>query len=289
MIVGLGLLTLGSHDIAYWRNGTGFQGMTKHPQYYGSLLALFLSYLTVQFLFTRERFKNQWLFYAVFFAAFISLYKTHARTGMFCFLLSVFFAVSAICFSKINVKRKKKALVYLVPTMLLIPLLLIWRFEEVKTFVYKSQNAGITKKIDSSRLTRTREALAQASIHNFKRSPVIGNGFAAPSGVHDFEVKYLPGTSIPISASIEKGVIIFAVLEEGGIIGFSLFLFAVGTTFLLRMKINAFYSVTLFAPLLSNMGDFTFFSMNGAGPMMMLFVFLCSQTRIGNIRHKRMT
>jgi len=274
VIVGLSLLTLSSHGIAYWRNGTGFQGVTKHPQYYGSLLALFLSYLSVQFLYARERFKQPWIFYLLFLGAFVSLVMTHARTGMFTFVLSVLASISLVYVSSIDRKRKKKALKYLIPALFLILVLVVWKFDAVKTFAYKSQNAKISDRLDSSRLTRTRAGLAEASMYNFKRSPIIGNGFAAPSGVHDFKVKYLPGTSIPISASIEKGVIVFAVLEEGGIIGFALFIFAIWTSLLFRIQQNVFYSVALLAPLLSNMGDFTFFSMNGAGPMMMIFLML---------------
>ena len=65
----------------------------------------------------------------------------------------------------------------------------------------------------------SRESLIDRSMDNFRQYPIAGIGFGVPSDTSQelFEVKRVGG--IPISASVEKGSLPSATLEETGIIG----------------------------------------------------------------------
>lgn len=118
----------------------------------------------------------------------------------------------------------------------------------------------------------TRQFLIDAQIYNFKKSPYIGNGFQVSE-----EMAYTKTTSFKdlISAPIEKGVWVTAVLEEGGVIGFTiLVLFFLGAI-LTMLRRGAYTGVTVLSALVvSNLAEFTMFSMSAMGGLFWALVFI---------------
>ena len=77
-----------------------------------------------------------------------------------------------------------------------------------------------------------------------------------------------------LSAPVEKGVWIYAVLEEGGVVGFILFSgFLIVAFFKLKRRKQYITATMLAVVTVSNMGEFAFFSMSYAGGMQWAMVF----------------
>ena len=106
---------------------------------------------------------------------------------------------------------------------------------------------------------------------NFQQNTYLGIGFGLASNPADLKVQYDPLLGIPISASVEKGVFFVAVLEEIGLVGTVTFFAILGLLFA-----RVYYSgnpelMALFiAPIATNLGDATLFSLGDNG----LFIWL---------------
>ena len=109
------------------------------------------------------------------------------------------------------------------------------------------------------------------AIANFKESPWIGNGFQVSE---DFDHREIVSWKQVLSAPIEKGVWVTAVLEEGGVFGMVLFVtFILTAIFGLLSKRAVIGASALFIFVVSNLGEFTFFSMSYTGGLMWAMVF----------------
>ena len=78
-----------------------------------------------------------------------------------------------------------------------------------------------------------------------------------------------------LSAPVEKSVWVSAILEETGIVGFSVFLFFILTVFFRGNTNRCYIGNTAFLTLLvANMGEFTVFSMSYTGGFQWAMVFV---------------
>jgi len=118
----------------------------------------------------------------------------------------------------------------------------------------------------------TRQFLMDEAMYNWRKKPLIGNGFqVAESMRHERR----EGIGAYLSAPVEKGVWVTAVLEEGGIIGMLLFcLFWIPAVILLWR--GGFYSTStmLLSFVVMNMAEFTMFSMSGTGGFIWSMIFI---------------
>ena len=117
----------------------------------------------------------------------------------------------------------------------------------------------------------SRQGLMDAAIHNFKKSPLLGNGFQVSEEMQNLKSK---GMAV-LSAPIEKGVWITAVLEEGGIVGWLIFVTFLITCITKSIKRRAYIGAScLFVTMLTNLGEFSFFSMSYIGGFTWAMVFV---------------
>ena len=142
--------------------------------------------------------------------------------------------------------------------------------ERVAKFLVKSASDDVgpvtTERITSSRMAKIDEAL-----YNFHKSPIIGNGFQVSKDMKNMKEN---GLAI-LSAPIEKGVWVTAVLEEGGIIGFLIFTVFLFNCIIKSIKRKAYIGgACLFVVTVTNLGEFTFFSMSYAGGFSWAMVFV---------------
>ena len=115
----------------------------------------------------------------------------------------------------------------------------------------------------------------ERSMANFYESPLVGIGFGVPSDFGRFgSVETVGG--IPLSASIEKGFMPTAMLEEVGIIGTGLVLIFLG---LISFPIVQWGGIAInwmyWTALLMNGGAAVFFSVGGLGIIMWIVVGFC--------------
>ena len=121
-------------------------------------------------------------------------------------------------------------------------------------------------------ITMSRQGKMEESLFYFRQSPLVGNGFQVSESMKDMS---LSESGLVLSAPIEKGVWVTAVLEEGGIIGALLFwafvFVAVGGMVRAKAYVGASVLVTF---LTSNLGEFAFFSMSYIGGFIWAMLFL---------------
>ena len=78
-----------------------------------------------------------------------------------------------------------------------------------------------------------------------------------------------------LSAPIEKGVWVTAVLEEGGVVGWIIFVVFLVASITTSIKRKAYIGAScLFVFMVSNMGEFSFFSMSYLGGFCWAMVFV---------------
>ena len=149
--------------------------------------------------------------------------------------------------------------------------------DKAAQFLMKSGNDDAGP-ITAEAVTSSRMGLVDKSLRNFKKSPLLGNGFQV-----SVEMKKLKQRGLAIlSAPIEKGVWVVAVLEEGGVIGMAIFVVFLLSCIVKSIKRRAYIGAScLFVFTVSNLGEFSFFSMSYVGGFgwAMIFVGLALDLR----------
>jgi hypothetical protein len=140
-------------------------------------------------------------------------------------------------------------------------------------FIFKTRGEEVAKESQTmENLMSSRQALIDRALNNFKESPLTGNGFQVSELQKDLKITSWMQL---LSAPIEKGVWVAAVLEEGGAFGMILFTLFICIAFYSLLSRQAFIGASvLFVFLVSNLGEFTFFSMSSLGGLIWAMVFL---------------
>jgi len=137
-------------------------------------------------------------------------------------------------------------------------------------FLLKGHDDGRGVTVDV--LASSRQGLADQSMYNFKKKPMMGNGFQVSEEMQMYNSSDL---RLIVTAPIEKGVWVTAVLEEGGVVGMLIFICFIFHAFYCFVRQKAYTAASVLAVLLvSNLGEFTMFSMSYTGGMMWALVFV---------------
>ena len=139
-------------------------------------------------------------------------------------------------------------------------------------FVVKYGDDSAPTELDWEEVLVTRQGLAEFALENFKESPVIGNGFQVSKMMEGQEISSFGQL---LSAPIEKGVWVTAILEEGGVVGFMLFMLFLIIAFWGMLSRQAFTGAcALFVLMISNFGEFSFFSTSSTGGIAWALIFV---------------
>jgi O-antigen ligase len=252
-------------SIGYFRNGSGFQGLSNQPQAFGIFIAPFASYAICHFLFNNSKY-----FWGGIMALSLGfVFASGSRTSFITVILSVFLALLIKGFIGRFLRRifSLKFFIYGLVLLLLILSQLSTIKEGVRSFVLKrDQKLDVSESFEASR-----GFLILTQLKNISENPLLGIGFQLSSIPKELIVKTDPFFGLPIQAPVEKGNILTAILEENGIIGTAVFIiFFV----ILILRIGRHNSIELvgmtLASILTNIGEATLFSFGGMG----LFVWL---------------
>jgi hypothetical protein len=252
--------------IGFARNGSGFQGILNHPQTFGIFLAPMVAWVTGRVLF--PPFERAYWLYAMLLIAWCFLVMTRARTALIAVLTG--FAVIALV-ALWNRPEWRKCIgkgmfrpvsifagLALVSLILLQPSLIV---ESATDFIQKGKHG---MKVEES-FEHSRGGGIAGQWGNFKKHPLVGIGFGV-SLDKSFKPVFDEVTGLPLSASMEKGFLPSAVLEETGAIGTMLFLL-----FLFALFRHVFSETHFMLPwmfltsLFVNVGEMIFFSAGGFG------------------------
>jgi hypothetical protein len=257
------------HPLGFGRNGVGFQGITNHPQTFGPILAPLTALFTGLYLFYPDL-ENRWVG-PLALLGWGGMYLSLSRTSMFAAVLGLGLAVGVGLVFRGGAWRGKISRAFGRPEVILMTFLILglsavqWTSiqQEITELVFKDREAtSVTETFQASR-----GALINQSMSNFWRAPLTGIGFGVPSDPTRFAYSLERGPmGIPISATVEKGFMPTAVLEETGVLGAALILVLLAFLVVPVVRygnIIAFW--VLSTALLLNFGEMVFFTMGGNG------------------------
>ena len=254
----------------YARNDVGFQGILTHPQTFGPVVAVLTAFLSGLIVFREER---SWLVVSTALLGWVGVYFSLARTALLALLLSllVVFALGLVArhipwrdaFVRVRLLLSKPLVILLlvgVGSVVLVQSDTVR--ESAEAFLQKDGDGGGISQI----LERSRGVLMSRSMNNFRQEPLTGIGFGVPSDPQGARRIVDGPLGIPVSASVEKGFMPTAVLEEVGIVGAFL---VVGLLLFLFMPAIKQREPTIFwimaCCLFINFGEMVFFSVGGMG------------------------
>lgn len=269
LVVSLPLLVT---SVGYLRNGTGFQGIFKHPQVFGVTMALLAAWLLGELIVSSP---PSWRSLLLLGATLMLVVLSEARTAGLSLLVG---ALVGIPFSVMNspvsarrllrgLRSKRMHLVAFVGGAGLIlagPLIT----HRLHSYIQKRSNGGSVIDVYS----QSRGGLMSDMLANIEQHPFSGIGFGIASDPTSMVVDRDPLFGVPVSASVEKGVMPLAILEELGIPG--VLLVAGWLLLLVRSGLRGGLtpSVVICTALLTNMGESTLFSPGGMGLLILMLV-----------------
>ena len=255
--------------------GSLFIGITLQSQTLGPLVAVVSVMLLADLLFSVKKWDK--LYVLLLLLSPILIYKTGSRTAMGTYAAGLFFVTMIFMQARgIGTKWKGKALSALVLIGMLggIAFMATPSMRQSATqFIFKSRGAEVAKESQTfEKLVSSRQGGFEHSMANFRESPWVGNGFQVSEEQKDLQIDSWKQL---LSAPIEKGVWVSAVLEEGGVFGMVLFCLFLFIAFYSLLTRHAFIgAAVLFVFIVSNLGEFTFFSMSADGGLFWAMVFL---------------
>lgn len=267
-----------------------FMGITLQPQALGPAVGVIATVLLADLLFSLRRWDP--LYLALLFVAPVLVYYTSSRTAMGTWLAGMCFtAFVFMCSNGVGSRWKGRALGAITLVGMLTGIALFATpgvQDKALQFVLKTGDKSVSaEEFTFERVTSSRQGLMDNSMANFEESPAIGNGFQVSSMMADMDIRSWKQL---LSAPIEKGVWITAVLEEGGIFGFLLFCGFLLITFPLLLSRQAYLGAcALFVFMIANLGEFSFFSTSGIGGLLWAFIFVAltlDAQRVARLRYQ---
>lgn len=260
-----------------------FTGMTFHSQSLGPIVACLGVALFADLLFAIKR--PDKLYIALLICVPFLIWKATSRTAMGTFLIGVLFCVQMFISArgiKSRWKGKVTSALLMISILLSFVVLIIPNArEKAMGFVLKYKGSQVSaEQVSVDDVLSTRRGKWEQGIRNWKKSMVIGNGFQVSENMVGMQV----GLST-LSAPVEKSVWIAAVLEEGGIFGFIIFMIFVITTFASLYSYKSYVGLSCYISLMIvNLGEFTLFSMSGIGGFLWALVFIGVMLDIGRYK-----
>ena len=141
---------------------------------------------------------------------------------------------------------------------------------KVSKFVLKWDMSGDSP-ITTEDVLSSRQEKIDIALYNYRKKPLLGNGFQVSD---EMQFERRSGIVDYLSAPIEKGIWLYAILEEGGAVGMILFCGWLIVLFTLLIKRHAYIGASVFfAFLTANLGEFSLFSMTYVGGFYWTFTF----------------
>lgn len=276
LLVSLPLVPTG---LGYLRNGTGFQGVLSHPQVFGPTAAMVGAMVGGRLL---ENPRPRWRDLALFAMCMVLVVLSEARTAGFAMILGLF-GVAILLPVFAGVPRRKilpglrsrrfltMAFICLLGAIVAAPFL----SNTLQGYLFKRTNA--TSFIEAA--DASRGSLVYMMIENISESPWTGIGFGIATDPSEMMVLRDPLLGLPFSATVEKGVLPIAVVEELGVIG-ALALFGWLLVVLRRgARAGASQFAVLLTLLLVNFGESMLFSVGGMGMLMLIILAGAASTK----------
>jgi hypothetical protein len=261
-IVSLPLIAL---PVGYYRNGMGFQGVMVHPQNFGPSVAV-LAVLLIAGGVTNRRIT---LWSVVLLAAcVVSVYVSKARIGAVALAGGLVLGVGSELLRRLVVRiRLGDGMRYgrvLVATAGLGLTLMVggpWIIPRISDFIDK----GSRSESFVEAALRSRGHKLEQMLETIREHPTVGVGFGVNPSTDYFGIARDPVFGLPVMATVEKGVMPVAVIEETGIIG-AIFTYPWLLVLLIRASARGVVAGSVcWSVLITNVAEACLFSPGGQG------------------------
>lgn len=266
-VVLLSLPLFAFSDVAYAKNGEGFQGILNHPQSFGPVLAPSSSALLACIFFGKP--KKPLILFAVILLLISLMIASQARTALATVMLSIVATALVIFFKKKRFAQFRigrfviiSSLAFIVLSVSVVSSSVLQ--EKLEAYVYKRGSTDVESALAS------RSGGIAAQWNYFLDHPLTGCGFGVypwglgrPDGKAPAVVEFM---GLPISAPVEKGFLPTAILEETGVLGG--LSFAAALIYMTRRVItrqNTQWLAIFFSCIFVNIGEMGIFSVGGIG------------------------
>ena len=242
-----------------------YKGMTNHSQAMGMFMCCWMCFLLADLFFNVQ--KPDKLYVLLLICGVILIGKTSSRTAMGTLLVTVvFLAYNMMQARGINSRWKSKVVSGLT-TMIIVAAAAVIAIpsmrDKVARAAMKYDRDATAQSFDMQEMLVTRSGLMANSLYLWNLRPTIGWGFQVSPQVGELERK---SGGFVLSAPVEKGVWVTAILEEGGVFGELIYVCYAAFAFWMLMIKKAYMGATVFVLIhVSNLGEFTMFSMSGVG------------------------
>lgn len=249
-----------------------FRGITGHSQMLGPVMTMIGILVFADLVFSIQ--KPDKLYIAILIIVPIMIIKTSSRTAMGAFLGGVMIIIYQLLKARgvrIHWRNKVFSTFFSVVILGALTVLAIPKTREsVLKFVVKYGDSG--GMVTTEQILSSRQAKLDGAIENWKKSPFVGNGFQVGEEMAGFQANSVKDI---LSAPVEKSTWTHAILEEGGVVGETIFVIFLIAASSIMFKRQAYVGGSLFvAFVVSNLGEFTIFSMSGGGGFFWELVFL---------------
>lgn len=242
-----------------------FQGMTCQTQVLGTLTAILGTFVFADLAFSLKKWDKFYL--ALLVACPVLIYMTSSRTGMGTLFAGTGMVIFLVMRGRGVTASWKGRLMSTFNLLLVVGAIAVCAVpsarDKVGRFVFKQSAKSVVTDTSFDAMVSTRQELMDESARNFRDKPLLGNGFQVSRGMSGMKRS---GLMSYLSAPIEKGVWIYAIPEEGGIIGMAIFCAWLVVMFRHLLAYKAYIcACVFFAFVTANFGEFTFFSMSYLG------------------------
>lgn len=252
--------------VGYYLNDRGFQGILHHPQAFGIVMALLGASAISSWLTDR---RQRWSL-PVSALAVAMVVLSGARTGGFALAIGV--SVMLIVRSRGRLFALVKSVVRVRVVLLAITVASVLTLTGgVLQYIEKRPDVTVDRSTAAELYARSRGILILPMIRNILSDPIVGIGFGVPSSREN--VASSDGLfGIPTSASVEKGVMPLAVLEEVGVFGLCLVSIWLWMGFRRSVRNGPTPVAVIATTLAVNLGEAILFSPGGTGLLFMVAI-----------------
>lgn len=251
-----------------------YKGITSQPQCLGLVVVMCGIVLFGDFIFSVQYADSFYILLLISIPYLV--FKTSSRTAMGGLISGMFFLFWCMIRSHTqNNKWKIKLQHYILLFCILMSIIVFWvpsSRNKINRYILKFDINNENPEVKLEKIMASRQGKLDSALENWKKSPIFGNGFQVYEWMSVIKVNSL---SRLIAAPVEKSTWIYAILEEGGIVGeviFCLLAFYIISTLIYKKAYIG--ASSFFTMLVLNLGEFAMFSISGVGGFAWGMVFV---------------
>ena len=250
-----------------------FKGTTNHSQALGPTVAMFSVMLFADLVFSIQRFEP--LYMALLAVAPYLILRTSSRTAMGSYLAGMafvaFFAMNSKGIVKTRWRRAMTNSILMIAVIGSISISVVPPLRDKATKFLLKSYSGETA-VSMELIMASRSSVYERTLENWRRKPIVGNGFQVSEEMEGIRIDSIRDI---LSAPVEKCTWVYAILEEGGVIGMILFSLFLLISIGLMVKRHAYIGASMLITfVMVNLGEFGIFSMSADGGLFWCMVFI---------------